>query len=175
MTKFNDIYELAADNYGLITSAQAREIGITNNELVQYAKRGKIEHIGQGLYRLAHYIPTPYDSYAQAVAFIGSDAYLYGESVIAMHELAPTNPTYIHVATPKRVRKKLPAYMKVIQRIEEDDTTVYEGIPSQSVANAIRSCRGRMMDDRLRDATFAARAKGYLTRAEEQELLEELS
>ena len=175
MTKFNDIYELAADNYGLITSAQAREIGITNKELVQYAKRGKIEHIGQGLYRLAHYIPPPYDSYAQAVAFIGPEAYLYGESVIAMHELVPTNPTYIHVATPKRVRKKLPAYMKVIQRIEEDDTTVYEGIPSQSVANAIRSCRGRMMDDRLCDATFAARAKGYLTRAEEQELLEELS
>lgn len=175
MTKFNDIYELAADNYGLITSAQARGIGVTNNELVQYAKRGKIEHIGQGLYKLVHYVPTIYDSYAQAVALIGPEAYLYGESVIAIHELAPTNPTYIYVATPKRIRRKLPAYVKVIQRLEENDTTFYEGIPSQSVANAIRSCRGRMMDDRLRDATTAACAKGYLTRAEERELLEELS
>lgn len=175
MTKFNDIYEIAADNYGLITSAQAREIGVANNELVQYAKRGKVEHIGQGLYRLAHHVPTPYDSYAQAVALIGPEAYLYGESVIAMHELAPTNPTYIHVATPKRVRRKLPAYMKVVQRLEKDETTVYEGIPSQTVADAIRSCCGRMMDDRLRDATIAAREKGYLTRVEEQELLEEFS
>lgn len=175
MTKFNDIYELAADNYGLITSAQAREIGVANNELVQYAKRGKIERIGQGLYRLAHYVPTPYDSYAEAVALIGPEAFLYGESVIAMHELAPTNPTYIHVATPKRVRRKLPAYVRVVQRSEEGGKTAYEGIPSQSIADAIRSCRGRMMDDRLRDATLVARAKGYLTRAEEQELLEELS
>lgn len=175
MTKFNDIYEIAADNYGLITSAQARGIGVANNELVQYAKRGKIERIGQGLYRLVRYTPTPYDSYAEAVALVGPEAYLYGESVIAMHELAPTNPTYIYVATPKRVRRKLPTYIKVVQRSGEDGKTVYEGIPSQAVAAAIRSCYGRMMDDRLRNATLAARAKGYLTRIEEQTLLEELS
>ena len=35
MTKYEDIFDIAADNHGLITSAQAREAGITNNELVQ--------------------------------------------------------------------------------------------------------------------------------------------
>lgn len=175
MTKFDDIYELAADNYGLITSAQARAIGVTNNELVQYAKRGKVERVGQGLYRLVQYIPTPYDSYAEAVALVGPGAYLFGESVIAMHELAPTNPSYVHVATPNRVRRKLPPYIKIFHIAEDRKATLYEGIPSQTVANAIRSCRGKMMDERLRDATSTARAKGYLTRTEEQELLEELS
>lgn len=174
MTKYDDIYELAADNYGLITSAQARTIDITNNELVQYARRGKVERIGQGLYKLVQYIPTPYDSYAEAVALVGPDAYLYGESVIAMHELAPTNPNYVYVATPNRVRRKLPPYMKVFRIVEGEKTTLYEGIPSQTVADAIRSCRGKIMDERLRDATLMARARGYLTRAEEQELLEEL-
>lgn len=175
MTKYDDIYELAADNYGLITSAQARAIGVTNNELVQYAQRGKVERVGQGLYRITHYVPTPYDSYAEAVALVGPGAYLYGESVIAMHELAPTNPSYMHVATPNRVRRKLPSYMKVFHIPEGGKITLYEGIPSQTVADAIYSCRGRIMDERLRDATLKARAKGYLTRAEEQELLEELS
>lgn len=175
MTKFDDIYELAADNYGLITSAQARAIGVTNNELVQYAKRGKVERVGQGLYRLVQYIPTPYDSYAEAVALVGPGAYLFGESVIAMHELAPTNPSYVHVATPNRVRRKLPPYIKIFHIAEDRKATLYEGIPSQTVADAIRSCRGKMMDERLRDATYTARAKGYLTRTEEQELLEELS
>jgi len=174
MTKFDDIYELAADNYGLITSAQAREIGIANNELVQYAKRGKIEHIGQGLYKLTRYIPTPYDSYAEAVALIGPEAYLHGESVIAMHELAPTNPTYLHIATPKRIRRKLPTYLKVLQCAKDNETTHYEGIPSQTVAEAIRSCRGKIMNERLRKATIEARKKGYLTPTEEQALLKEL-
>lgn len=32
MTKYEDIFDIAADNHGLITSAQAREAGITNNE-----------------------------------------------------------------------------------------------------------------------------------------------
>ena len=41
MTKFDDIYEIASVNFGLVTSAQAREAGVTNNELVQYARRGR--------------------------------------------------------------------------------------------------------------------------------------
>ena len=48
MTKFEYVYEIAADNHGLITSAQAREAGIRNNELVQYAKRGRIAKVGHG-------------------------------------------------------------------------------------------------------------------------------
>ena len=51
MTKFEYIYEIAADNHGLITSAQAREAGISNNELVQYAKRGRIAKVGHGIYQ----------------------------------------------------------------------------------------------------------------------------
>lgn len=38
---------------------------------------------------------------------MGADAYLYGESVLAMFSLCPTNPTKVFVATPKRVRRKL--------------------------------------------------------------------
>lgn len=174
MTKYDDIYEYAVEHYGLISSAQAKEIGVTNNELVQYAKRGKVNRVGQGLYKLARYVPTSFDAYAEAVALVGPDAFLFGESVIAMHGLAPTNPTFLQVASSKRVRKTLPSYIKLIQMDADASWTSYEGVPSQSVADAIRSCRGKIMDDRLRDATKNARKQGLITQLEERELLEEL-
>ena len=61
MTKFDDIYEVAADNHGLVTSSEARAIGVSNNELVQYARRGSLVRVGQGVYRLARHVPTEAD------------------------------------------------------------------------------------------------------------------
>ena len=92
MSYYDDIYEVAADDYGLVSSATAQKMGVPAIELVKLAKRGRLIHVGRGLYRLARYVPTPYDSYAEAVALVGPEAYLFGESVIAMHGLAPTNP-----------------------------------------------------------------------------------
>lgn len=100
MTKYEDIFDIAADNHGLIISAQAREAGITNNELVQYAKRGRVTKVGHGLYQLTQWVPEQNDAYAWAVMSVGPSAVLYGESVIAMLGLAPTNPTRTFVATP---------------------------------------------------------------------------
>ena len=71
MTKYDDIYDIAIDNYGFITSEQARGVGVTNNELVQYAKRGTLERVGQGVYRLSRHISSPFDTYALAVALAG--------------------------------------------------------------------------------------------------------
>jgi hypothetical protein len=174
MTKFDDIiYEIAVGNFGLVTSAEAREAGVTNNELVQYARRGRIERVGQGVYRLARRIPEPNDAYALAVALVGPDAYLYGEAVLGMLELCPVNPAYIHVATPKRVRRELPKYLRVVHTPGTRAGVVYDGIPCQRVADAIRSA-AHVMPVRLADAADRARDEGYLTRDEHDAILEEL-
>lgn len=174
MTKYGDIiYEIAAGNFGLVTSAEARAAGVTNNELVQYARRGRVERVGQGVYRLARRVPEPNDAYALAVALVGPGAYLYGEAVLGMLELCPTNPAYIHVATPRRVRRALPGYLRVVRTPGAGAGAVYDGIPCQCVADAIRSA-AHVMPDRLADAADRAREEGYLTRAEHDAIMEEL-
>lgn len=136
MTKYEDIFDIAADNHGLITSAQAREAGITNNELVQYAKRGRVTKVGHGLYQLTQWVPEQNDAYAWAVMSVGPSAVLYGESVIAMLNLAPTNPTRMFVATPRRTRRKLPNSIKVEWLRGIKPTATYNGIPCQSAQDA---------------------------------------
>ncbi|WP_165046318.1 type IV toxin-antitoxin system AbiEi family antitoxin domain-containing protein [Adlercreutzia sp. ZJ138] len=175
MTKYDDIiYDIASDNFGLITSAEAREAGVSNMELVQYARRGRLERIGQGLYRLTRRTPEANDSYAAAVALVGPEAYLYGEGVLGMLELCPVNPAYIPVATPKRVRKQLPSYIRVVNPREEDAVETYDGIRSQSVAAAIRSCLPTVLPDRLTSAVETAFAEGYINESEKKALAADL-
>lgn len=175
MTKYDDIiYEIAADNFGLITSSEAREAGLKNMELVQYARRGKLTRIGQGLYQLTQRIPEANDSYAIATALVGSEAYLYGEGVLGLLDLCPVNPAYITVATTKRIRKKLPKHIRVINRKQNDSVKVYEGIRAQSVADAIRSCMTTVLPDRLMNATEKALMEGYINQDQRNELVSEL-
>ena len=81
MTHFDDIYEIAADNYGLVTFAEAREAGATGGELGRWVAQGRLERRGRGTYRLVRRTPTPYDRYAEAVALVGPGSVVWGDSV----------------------------------------------------------------------------------------------
>ena len=59
MTYYSQIFEEAIGNYGIISSARAREIGIPSIELVKLAKRGRLRRLGYGVYKLVHYSPAP--------------------------------------------------------------------------------------------------------------------
>ena len=174
MSYYETIYEHAADNYGLITSANAKAFDVPVVELVKLSHRGRLVKIGHGVYRIAHYIPTPLDRYADAVAIVGGDAYIYGESVLAMHELALVNPAVIWVATMKRTRKALPGYIKTISVRAKDRTTYHEGIPSQDIVSAILVCRDSVMTDRLNDAIHEATKQGLITQEEAAYVSKEL-
>ena len=175
MTKYEDIYEVAADNYGLVTRDEAASIGISDKELSRLTAAGRLIRIGHGVYRIKHHVPGDLDPYAESVAMVGPDAYLYGESVLAMFSLCPTNPAKMYVGTPRRVRRKLPEGMKVIQRKDAKDVTEYEGIPSQRVGAAIKSCVGSIMPKRLHAAVQEAQHQGLLNKDEAERLDREVA
>jgi predicted transcriptional regulator of viral defense system len=63
MAKIDDIYS-SADDYGLITSAEARQLGASDAEVVQYAARGRLERVARGVYRV------PVWPYQEQVCFV---------------------------------------------------------------------------------------------------------
>ena len=174
MTHFDDMYELAADNYGLITSAEAKSLGVAKSELNRWVGMGRLLKRGQGVYKLVRYVPTEYDRYAEAVALVGDGSFLFGEAVLAMHGLALVNPRRISVGTTKRVRRELPEWVQPVT-VSGKTVTSYEGIPSQSLAEAILECRGMVMGERLKSAVEDARREGLITKDEFEHLRKELS
>ena len=162
MKSFDAIYEAASGNFGLVTARQSRELGVSSRELSRWVKSGRLEHAGRGIYRVSFFPSSQFDAFASAVAAVGEDAYLYGESVLGMLGLTATNPTWIHVAASRRVRRRLSDGIKVHHGSSGYGPTYYEGVRSQRVADAILSCRGSVMDDRLREALTNGVAQGYV-------------
>ena len=107
-----------------------------------------------------------------AVKLAGPGAYLYGESVMALLGLVPTDPSRVFVATPRRVRRSLPRGVRVVRVPGGEPGTVYDGIPSQKVALAIRSAESVVGRTRLLEAAREGRRLGYV-RSGELEALEE--
>ena len=166
MTAFETIYEVAVDNFGLVTTREARDLGVSEKALNALAARGRLERRGYGVYRLARHVPTPQDRYAEALALVGSGSILHGESVLALNDLALAEPDVVHVQSPKRCRKALPGWIHVVPPPVVTQPVFYEGVACQPLAEAIRVCRGRIMPERLSEAARAARAKGLLSARE---------
>lgn len=141
MTKFDDLYEVAVDSYGLITSSEAKELGVKPVEMKRYAGTGRLERRGRGVYRLVRWVPTLYDGFAEAVALVGPDAYSHGDAVLALLELAMANPRTVAVASPRRVRRALSGWATLCQVSAHDRVGSCFGIPSQEVG--MRSSRAR--------------------------------
>jgi len=162
MNHYNQICEQAADNYGLITVATAQQLGVHRKELLLWEKIGRLERCGRGVYRLSHYAPTEYDRYAEAVALVGGDAAIYGESVLAMHNLALVNPSQITVVDSRRVRRTLPKWIRIEKKPANLVESDFNGIACQSLPDAFRTCRKSVMPDRLSEAVREAERRGLL-------------
>ena len=174
MTHWNAINEIGLDNYGIVTTDDARGICNPSIELPRWVKSGRLENIGRGVYRLSQYTPTEYDQYAEAVALVGKESFVYGVSVLAMHNLALVNPSKVYVATNARLRKRLPEWVEIVRpkaTVKRDD---FNGIRSQSVADAIVTCKNSLMRERLVSAIVDAKRKGLIDHNEAQELEKEL-
>lgn len=169
------VREIAYDNYGFVTTKAALDAGVPAVELPKLAARGGLTNIAYGLYRVSDIPSTNIDQYAEALLRVDDDdSYLHGESVLALFNLAEVNPRQIRVASPRRIRAKLPTYIKHTRVTNDAPTTFYEGLRSQPVAEALLECRGRIETNRLVDAARQARKDGLLTATEAKRVLKGL-
>ena len=150
------------DDFGLIASWEARRIGISNAEMVQQAHRGKLLRVARGVYRMPIWPYQEAAPYAIAVKAAGERAFLYGESVVALLGLAPTDPTRIFVASPDRVRRCIGENVAVLGVRPDEPTAFYEGILCQRVDSAILAAVKRLGYERSLEAANAAHRNGYI-------------
>ena len=163
----------AVDQYGYVTTRDAIALQIPPGELPKLAATGGLVHVAYGLWRFDDQPRTGRDQFMEAVLRVGADAYLTHDAVLAFHELAEVNPRPIRVGTPHRARVRVPDFVEVVrQRIDPADLTVYEGVPSATVARALIDCRDTIMHDRLLDAVTAAKRTGLLRTREVQRVLD---
>ena len=112
---------------------------------------------------------------AALLALFGDDAYLCGESVLALYGLCPTRSYVATVAVPGRMRKtNIPHGVTVVRAQRGYKPIYHDGITCQRPQDAIRACMGIMEKSRLCEAVEEAENKGYLMSSESEELKREI-
>lgn len=165
MKHYRRILDLALERHGYFTALEARQSGVRSCELVRWVKSQRLENPARGVYRVSDYPPSTIDPYILAVLSVGKGAVLYGESVLGVLNLAPTNPSRIYVASPMQLRRKLGGGIKVV-KVAAGDSWNYEGLPMQEVSAAIRSSRGFVRDDRRIAAAREAKRLGFISHSD---------
>ena len=152
MTSYEKIWDTAEDNHGVITSAQAKRLGVKPAALVSMSTNRKLIRIGQGVYKLSHHAPGPYDEYAQAVAMAGDTAFVRGASALMMRGLIPFDPGRFYLGVTRRTRRKLPSGYDV-KFVASPEIEFIEGIAVERVKAALEDARkcGAVDVDRLMD------------------------
>jgi predicted transcriptional regulator of viral defense system len=174
---FNRLADLAAENYGYLTTEEVEKEGIDPHRLLELTRRGQLERRARGLYRLPLIPPTPLDAYREATLWPrGSEGVISHATALDLFELGDANPTKIHLTLPRahRPRREVPRqYALHHEDLDAEDVRLYEGIPVVSPAKAIRQSR-TLGPALLRGVIKDGLRRGLLRQAEAEELRDEL-
>jgi len=174
---YNELFQIAADQFGLVTVAQARRSGIGSQTLLMMARRGALRRVSRGVYRLQNFPETELDVYMEAVLWpVTGTGVVSHESALVLFELSDVNPAQVHITVPDayRSRRSPPRYL-VVHRADlpESDMIGFRGLPVTSPFRTIRDCgRAAVGAAIIEQATVDAEAKGLITGAEALQLRE---
>ena len=165
---FEKVMDVAAEQYGYVTTLQARDRGVTANALRMMATRGALERVARGVYRIPIFPPTQYAEYMEASLWpAGVRGVISHGSALALRGLSDISPSRVHITLPKsfRVRRKVPGHLVVHhEHLPDDAIAMFEAIPVTTVKRTIEDChRVHIGSALLRQALADAEREGFLT------------
>lgn len=164
---YTELFELAADQHGYITTDDARDLGGVTQVLIDMHRHGHLDRVAHGLYRFRSFPAGPLDELMQATLWPRKLGVISHDSGLDLWDLCDVNPAKIHVTVPKaaRIRRAAsPTYEVHVRDLDAAEVTRFEGIPVVSPAKAILDGMERHLDGRLiNQAIDTARRRGLIT------------
>ncbi len=170
------IFDIAEPQHGYFTSAQAREAGISQNAVTLMARRGAIQRVSRGVYRMARFPMSPFSQYMEAVLWPqeGIRGVLSHESALSFHGLSDVSPSKVHItlARAQRVRRHVPGHLVVHHAdLGALDVQVLDGVPVTTPRRSIMDCHDEHLGRALiRQAIDDGRASGKLLTRDAEDL-----
>jgi predicted transcriptional regulator of viral defense system len=158
---------IAVDHGGYIPTRAARELGLAPARLVTLARRGGLERIGHGLYRIPGYPIDRHDDLIRAVLWTNERGAISHETALGLYELADVNPIAIDVTVEREYRIERAGgerYRVHHADLDQQTIRVHDGVRVVDVATAIRGAIVQGVGTSLIfDAIDRARRLGWIT------------
>lgn len=159
------LYEIAEQQAGYFTAAQAQAVGFSRSLLSYYTKTGRFDRVRQGIYRLVQFPGSPYEDLFVAWLRTGPDSVISHESALAVYELSDVLPGEVHVIVPRTASRRRNGIRQHTNRIGNDEVTQRAGLPITTVARTIADViAGGLAQDQVRQAIQEALRRGLTTR-----------
>jgi predicted transcriptional regulator of viral defense system len=177
--RFRELTEIAADRQGLVRTEDAAEIGYAAGTLDTMARRGQLERVAQGVYRVPFVGVRALGTYMAAALWPrGVQGVLTHETALDLWDVCDINPSKIHITVPRhhRPQRKIPGgYVIHREDLDPKDITAIEGVPVTTLDRALRQCaEAHVGRDLLEQAVRHGRERGLLRRRQAQQLIEDL-
>lgn len=149
MSNIDTLREVSQDQRGLVTTAQALELGVSRKRLSEFVADGRVDRVRQGLYLV---VPAPEDEHRELrIAWILLDPTRFGwdrlddavptgvvshRSAARMQRLGDLDADITELSTTRRIRLRLSHTRLRTANLTNEDWTVLDGLP---VTTAVRT------------------------------------
>jgi predicted transcriptional regulator of viral defense system len=172
MTTRQILWDVAVDQYGYVTTADARALGVQPVELGKLGARGGLVNISHGVYRFPQWPVSDKDHLMEAVLWTKDPAaVLSHDTALDVLDLCDINPDKVHVTIPKRRsgfrRTVMPGgYVIHCENLTGDQRGWWEQIPTVTAQTAIdQGIASGVRPDLIRQAIDTALGRGLIGRA----------
>jgi len=165
------LFEIASEQGGYFTSAQAQACGFSRALLAHHAKTGRFLRVRQGLYRIREYPSSPREDVIAAWLAAGKESAIVShESALDLLGLSDVVPEVVHLTVPRSKRfrraRRGVAIHTTTRPIGNGDIVTREGIrltgPVRSIMDAAEA--GTALEQIL-SAVHQALDRGIATRS----------
>jgi predicted transcriptional regulator of viral defense system len=165
----NELWEVAVDQYGYVTTADASRLGVPVVELAKLANRGTLNRVSQGVNRVPEWPVSANDHLREAVLWIRDPtAVLSHDTALDVLDLCDINPTTLHLTISDRKfpirRRDMPDALIIhYEHLGEKQRGWWEQIPTVTAQTAIgQGIHTSVRPDLLRQAIDTAHRRSMI-------------
>jgi len=158
------LYRLAEPRAGYFTTAQARDVDVSRQQLHYLARTGSIDRVAHGIYRLRRFPAQRFEDVIVACLWAGEDAAASHDTALAVYELTDAMPARIHVTVPRPFRGQRRGVVVHVAGLDEGERTVRAGVPVTTVERTIADLVGQSGTMAAVEAATQALERGLVTR-----------
>jgi predicted transcriptional regulator of viral defense system len=159
------LYQIAEQQGGYFSTAQAREAGFSYSLLSYHVRSGRFEWVRPRIYRFVQFPASPHEDLHVASLQAGPEAVISHDSALALYGLSDLLPDQVHVTIPRTASRRRPRLRLHTNRLEPEDVTRYEGLPVTTVMRTLVDvATAGLADEQVRQAIREALRRGLVTR-----------
>lgn len=157
-------HDVAADQRGYFTAAQARDVGYSYQAQAHHVGAGNWIRVDRGLFRLAEWVPEVNDELARWALWSSGRGVISHESALGVHQIGEFEAVKVHLTVPRNFTMADPAVVIHRASLETQDVVDGGGFRLTSVVRSLIDVAAAGVDlDQLARAVDEARERGLVS------------